>query len=502
MKQKLAIFFLAVLFVQLACNKPLNETHPPTPFKFPIPSDTPGNESALTPSSLNTPASTLPATLTPSGVWEPPEGWKTYTNALYGYRVYTPKAAKVETKGVEGAPTDEIPEGMSFDDYLADLSREYGDELCVTILYKKGFVSISAPTNVGYRYTICGPTGVGVGEITSASEQVVIGGQIYEAKGRKFVSEQGDYQDEVFWVTLPDSTQIVYGYLDGDPDGYDEYISETKPILRQIVESFDNSIPGTFDWSTYKQPSGSGAQGDLPDKATFLGDITIPDGTEFKPGETFQKTWRLMNNGASTWTKSFSLHFVSGERMGVEEDVPLNAEVPPGGVLDVTVEFTAPEEEGEYTGYWRLKDEFSNDFGVGETGTEPIWVNIIVVKEGTEGATPTPGGNGSTVTSATLSIDNPSYKGSCPVTLNFSGVINSQGPGAFEYKFIAGASTPGFEFSLPGPQKANFTSEGDHQFDVNFFLVIESSVNGWARIAIISPNEKQSNTVSFSVTCK
>jgi len=502
MNRKIILFLFAILFAQFACNKPVKETQSPTPFSFSIPTSTPG---AVETSSLQTPGNPTaiqPTEPTINETWNPPEGWQTYTNDLYGYRVYFPDTAKIKKKGAEGVPTDEIPEGMKAEDYLADISRKYGNELCVTILYKTGFVAISAPTNVGYRYVACGPTGVGAGDITSASEQVVIGGQIYEAKGREYISSGDDYHDEIFWVTLPDSTQIVYGYLDGNPDNFEAYTNEVKPILRQIVESFDNSIPGTFDWSTYQKPSGSSAQGDLPDKATFLGDITIPDGTLFKPGETFQKTWRLMNTGTSTWTKSFHLHFASGERMGADEDIPLDAEVPPGGVLDVTVDFTAPDEEGEYTSYWRLTDEFGNVFGVGESGTEPIWVKIIVTKEGAEGPTPTPNSDGSTVTSATLSIDTPSYNGSCPVTLNFSGVINSQGPGSFEYQFIAGASTPGFEFTLPGAQKATFTSEGSHHYNVDFFLVIESSVNGWARIEILSPNEKQSNTVSFTVTCK
>ncbi len=503
MKRKLALVLFAILFVQLACNKPVKEKQSPTPFSFAIPTATQGeNSSAVLPTPQTSPAPQQSGESQPSGTWNPPEGWKTYTNSLYGYRVTYPPEAKLTTKGVEGTPTDEIPEGMSLNDYLADLTRKYGKELCVTIRYQQGYVTISAPTNVGYRYTKCGKTGVGVGEITSASEQVVISGQIYEAKGRDFVSSQNDYHDEVFWVTLPDNTQITYGYFDGDPAKFDTYTSKTKPVLRKIVESYDSTIPGSFDWSTYQKPSGSSQQGDLPDKAAFLGDITIPDGTIFKPGESFEKTWRLMNNGASTWTKSFSLQFVSGERMGAAESLPLNAEVPPGGVLDVTVEFTAPEEEGEYTGYWRLKDEFGHPFGVGETGTEPIWLTIAVARDGSEGATATPGGSGATVTGASLSIDKTSYNGSCPVTLNFTGVIHAQGAGSFEYKFIAGASTPGFEFTLPGSQTASFHGDGSHDYPVDFFLTIESSVNGWARIEISKPNSRQSNTVSFTVTCK
>jgi hypothetical protein len=38
------------------------------------------------------------------------------------------------------------------------------------------------------------------------------------------------------------------------------------------------------------------------DKADYVADITIPDGTNLAPGETFVKTWRIVNSGTSTWT--------------------------------------------------------------------------------------------------------------------------------------------------------------------------------------------------------
>ena len=37
------------------------------------------------------------------------------------------------------------------------------------------------------------------------------------------------------------------------------------------------------------------------DAATFVSDVTVPDGTSFNPGDTFTKTWRLSNSGSTTW---------------------------------------------------------------------------------------------------------------------------------------------------------------------------------------------------------
>ena len=52
------------------------------------------------------------------------------------------------------------------------------------------------------------------------------------------------------------------------------------------------------------------------DKLEFVADVTVPDGTIFKPGDTFVKTWKLKNSGTSTWGSGHSLVFVSGEQMG------------------------------------------------------------------------------------------------------------------------------------------------------------------------------------------
>lgn len=43
------------------------------------------------------------------------------------------------------------------------------------------------------------------------------------------------------------------------------------------------------------------------DWAQFITDVTVPDGTKYEPGETFEKTWRLKNIGTCTWTISYSL---------------------------------------------------------------------------------------------------------------------------------------------------------------------------------------------------
>src|SRR5512135_3467629 len=48
------------------------------------------------------------------------------------------------------------------------------------------------------------------------------------------------------------------------------------------------------------------------DRAQFIADVTVPDGTRFSPGAAFTKTWRLKNVGTCTWSTSYTLVFSSG----------------------------------------------------------------------------------------------------------------------------------------------------------------------------------------------
>ncbi len=122
--------------------------------------------------------------------------------------------------------------------------------------------------------------------------------------------------------------------------------------------------------------------------AHFITDVTVPDDTVFKPGETFTKTWRLQNVGSCTW-QNYSLVFDHGNQMGGPASQPILGAVAPGQQVDISVNLTAPTTPGEYAGYWRLRDNGGVVFGL--TTGNPFWVKIKVVEPtATPTATPTP----------------------------------------------------------------------------------------------------------------
>ncbi len=125
------------------------------------------------------------------------------------------------------------------------------------------------------------------------------------------------------------------------------------------------------------------------DRAAFVADVNVPDGTVFAPNASFTKTWRLKNTGTCTWTSSYKLVFVSGAQMGGLAEVPLTSTVAPNTTVDLSVVLTAPATAGTYRGYWQLKNAAGALFGIGPAGDMPFWVEIVVSSGGST-VTPAP----------------------------------------------------------------------------------------------------------------
>jgi len=117
-------------------------------------------------------------------------------------------------------------------------------------------------------------------------------------------------------------------------------------------------------------------------------DLTIPDGTQIPAGESFVKTWRLVNSGSCKWTRLYKLVFYSQNPLGATYEHFLPGEVLPGYAVDLSVEFTAPLQLGTYRSNWMLQAPDGSLFGLGMNADTPFYVSIVVVEQPT--ATPTP----------------------------------------------------------------------------------------------------------------
>lgn len=113
--------------------------------------------------------------------------------------------------------------------------------------------------------------------------------------------------------------------------------------------------------------------------ATFIEDVTIPDGSAFTPGTQFLKVWRLRNVGSCTWTTDYALVFVGGNRLGAQRAVSLSDTVQPGASINLGVNMVAPSVPGNYRGFWMLRNENGELFGIGDDADDSFWISIEVV---------------------------------------------------------------------------------------------------------------------------
>lgn len=114
------------------------------------------------------------------------------------------------------------------------------------------------------------------------------------------------------------------------------------------------------------------------DAAQFLADVTYPDGSLVPRNTTFVKIWRIRNVGTCTWSTSYSIVFNSGDGMSGPASVAMPGSVAPGQYIEIPVTLTAPNKDGNYRGYWKLRNASGVLFGIGAQADTAFWVDIRV----------------------------------------------------------------------------------------------------------------------------
>ena len=166
----------------------------------------------------------------------------------------------------------------------------------------------------------------------------------------------------------------------------------SPPTVTPLATNTPLALPSPLSTSTqqvlvYSSPVPTGTFYTLTPSASSLAvgcsnmalvrDVSIPSGTVMTPGQTFTKTWQIANTGTCSWLYSYSLVFGSGERMsgnGYRLSSRINVPVPAGEWRQVSVDLEAPQQNGTYTGTWRLANGDGSVFGA------PLGVSIVVKK--------------------------------------------------------------------------------------------------------------------------
>ena len=114
------------------------------------------------------------------------------------------------------------------------------------------------------------------------------------------------------------------------------------------------------------------------DSAIFVEDVNYPDHSQLDSGETFTKTWKLQNTGSCAWT-GYTVAFVSGDDLGAPESVAV-PETEASSTVEVSMDLTAPAEDGAYTANFELRNAEGEAIPLGIEPT--FWVKIVVGEGG------------------------------------------------------------------------------------------------------------------------
>ncbi len=159
--------------------------------------------------------------------------------------------------------------------------------------------------------------------------------------------------------------------------------TQTNTPTRILTATPTSVTPTAAVTNTPNQPTGQSSPVSNCDLAAAGNpiDVTIPDDTQLQPGEAFTKVWRLQNAGTCTWDQNYALALFSGEGMGAITNIQLEGQVPPNDTVDISVDLIAPDPPGTYQGYWKLRNELGEWFGIGPNGGSAFWVRVIVGDE-------------------------------------------------------------------------------------------------------------------------
>lgn len=189
--------------------------------------------------------------------------------------------------------------------------------------------------------------------------------------------------------------------------------------------------------------------------ATYVADVTIPDGMLVLPGATFTKTWRIKNGGSCKWDANFAMVQVGGDKMGEQTRFPLTRVIYPGQEVDVSVTLTAPSTNGKYSSQWRMAVPGGGSAGVGQLDSN-LTVSIEVSNKPKDAFAVTKVVYGPLVREPAKGCD---AKGARYI---FSATITANGPGELVYEWDRQPDDGVFEggrlkFSEAGSKQVFFT---------------------------------------------
>jgi hypothetical protein len=253
----------------------------------------------------------------------------------------------------------------------------------------------------------------------------------------------------------------------------------SKENAQPPVDSGSSDTSSNGDDSQPQAPADEEDEDETPCNSSKMVSETISDGTVFQPGDTFEKSWTLRNQGDCDWNTSYAFRFIEGNQMSGESSIKVSSVIEPNETVTFIVHLTAPSAAGDYTGVWRLFSDDGEELG-------KYWVKITV-------GTPGPPPSAFAVTSVIFDPSHPSVDMGCPGGYVARAEIFVSAAGKVTYTWTdtaGGSSTKSITFSGAGSKiveytTANITVTGDYS----------------ASLYIDEPNHQSFGAKSFHINC-
>jgi len=202
---------------------------------------------------------------------------------------------------------------------------------------------------------------------------------------------------------------------------------------------------------------------------------TIKDGAVFQPGEKFEKSWTLRNEGSCNWDSNYALKFIEGTRMSGESFVQVSSVIEPNEEITFIVHLTAPDQPGDYTGVWRLFSGAGEELG-------KYWATITV-------AQPQEPFSVKSVTTNLVDV-NPA---ACPHSIDVDISITTNGSGAVTFRPETS------DLGLHPADEVVFNAAGTKTESYDW--TIQASGDYWMKVHIDQPNNQVFGPYHFTLTC-
>ncbi len=195
-----------------------------------------------------------------------------------------------------------------------------------------------------------------------------------------------------------------------------------EPVFTQTPLQFSPTLTAL---PVTASPAGGNASSSPCAKASLVSE-TIIDGTIYKPGEQFTKTWEIKNTSTCTWDSSYRIIFWNGNILGGAYYYSLPQSVPPEGIIPISLVLTTPAEDGTYKSEWALQTPDKVNFGVGEYSA-PFYAQVVV----SSSAKPN-----YAITSVTYEMVRVPATG-CPANVTYTAyaTVSVNGPLEFKYRW-------------------------------------------------------------------